>query len=291
MKLRYLPAFGLLVLCGCGSTVQYDIPTLDKGVGGYEGKVSAFTVPYKLRYEPGPETVQRLTKVWDVGGKKELTTVVLHSKIVAREERRNWRIKIEEIQFEGRTLRSESPPLVVVRTRGTPRHPAEKVYLSFPYFSMNEIATPEPGSEQYREWSDLIRDQSFVLPDASVAMNSDLVPSSLFLNIMLDSDELSADERNQIRESIWRNTLSSRVVGETYDNGTHCLVAILDGSMAGQIRSVDFDLGLSGHWLINTKTGMSHRYAILMDVSLKNPSGPGEIAYYAELVPDEALGR
>ena len=293
MKLRYLHllALNLLLLTSCGSAVQHSLPKLDKGVGGYEGEVFAFTVPYTLPYGPGPETLHRTIRTTRVSDTKGRRSYVLRSKISTDGEERIWKIAVEEANFGGGTLRSVSPPLLIVRGQGSLKGPIEDIDLSFPYFRQEGLDAPTDSSDMFRAWPDLLRELSFMVPATPIAMNTELIPPRRLLDLINKSDGLPEEGQKMILEGTQRNTMSARVVGETYDNGVHCLVAMLDGGVVGKLTFTSFEVNLRGHWLINARTGMSHRAAMFLDVSWQNANESDKIVSYTEMRPDSAAER
>ena len=84
MRVHYALTLGILGLSGCSYGLDEAVASLDKGVSGYEGQVTPLSRPYLLRLEEGPDPPYRYTKISDLSGSTERTSMVIRTKIWAK---------------------------------------------------------------------------------------------------------------------------------------------------------------------------------------------------------------
>lgn len=277
----------VVLLCGCSVTPHDPFKPLRKGLAGYEGPIAPLTEPYLLRYQPGPEFVQSLTREVTAEGETNRATLRARGKLSLAGERRKLEGSISEIDFNGRTLRSEDVPILTLNGSMSDRGPLQEIDLDFPWFREEGVEIPERDSEDYRKWVGMLERVAFELPEDPVEMDTELVASRKMLALLLDDGELSKDWQERILDSVNKNTLSIRVAGETLYKDAHCIVAIADGTAEGQLGTASFVVEMLGHWLIASETGISMRYAIAVEALIRNEGSVERFSIFAEVETDQ----
>lgn len=276
-----------VLLCGCSVTPHDPFKPLRKGLAGYEGPIAPLTEPQLLRYQPGPEFVQSLTREVTAEGETNRAILRARGKLSLAGERRKLEGSISEIDFNGRTLRSEDVPLLTLKGSMSDRGPLEEVELDFPWFREEGVEIPERDSEDYRKWVGMLERVAFELPEDTVKMNTELISSRKLLTLLLEGEELSEGVRERILNSVNKSTLSIRVAGEALYKDVHCIVAIAGGTAEGQMGTASFSVEMLGHWLIASETGLSMRYAIAVEAIIRNEGGVERFSMFAELDTDQ----
>lgn len=138
---RFLALVATVLAAACQPTLQELRADLDKGVGGYTGTVTPFTVPHLLRYEPSPD-VTTTASMAATGGYQ--VSMRVRTRISAIGDQRLWDFAIEETRdTNGRVTQSINPPLVAARMLSSPTGPIQEADLNFPAFR-GASETPKP---------------------------------------------------------------------------------------------------------------------------------------------------
>ena len=280
MKVGLVLALAILLSVGCQSTAWELSTSLDKGVAGYEGEVTPFTIPYRLRYEASPEVTQTIAAtITKLDGTTKRISMLVRVKISAIGEQRLWEFKFDEVADDGQRWRSSTVPLMTARGLSSSIGPLEDIDLAFPAFQQQGAEIPDQNSDMYQDLTSVFRDSSVVLPKDPVGMNDEIVSGDEMLERILAPLKLSLPAQKHIR----RNTLSARIVGETYDNAVHCLVVLLDGELEMEGPKGSFTLGWRGHWLIDSGTGLIRRMAVAVDLPVRHSGEIKRAAIFSTL--------
>ncbi len=267
MKVGLVLALAILLSVGCQSTAWELSTSLDKGVAGYEGEVTPFTIPYRLRYEASPEVTQTIAvTITNLDGTTNRISMLVRVKISAIGEQRLWEYIFEEVAADGQKWRSSTVPLMTARGLSSSMGPLEDIDLAFPAFRELGAEIPDQNSDMYQNIVAALRDSSVKLPKDPVGMNDEIGSGDEMIEQILASFKPPLSTQEHIR----RNTLSARIVGETYDNAVHCLVVVLAGGFEIEGPKGSLTLGWRGHWLLDSQTGLTRRMAVAVDLTLSS---------------------
>lgn len=287
MRVHFALTLFVLALSGCGHGLDEAVASLDKGVSGYEGQVTPLSRPYLLRLEEGPDPPYRYTKISDLSGSTERTSMVLRKKILANGEQRRVWTKIEEISAGSRTFNADGAPIIIADAITSSRGRVERINLAFPAMHLAGLKIPEQTSEEYQQILSIFRSLDFEWPEAPVEMNSEIL-SPTHIEEMFDraDKEDGTKEIGNPRKAILQNTISVKIVGETYDDGVHCLLGIYSGTVKTEMKLSLFTMKPRGHVLIDSEHGTLRRFAYVVEAVSKRASGRYESTSYFELKPE-----
>ena len=286
--------FLALALSGCSSDLRDAVASVDAGIDGYEGPVTPITEPYLLRLKEGPEFAYSITSMSNLGGATQRQTMVYRSKVSSDGDLLAWKTDVEEVLAKDLTLRSDSLPIITVRGRSTPRGQQSDIELDFPYFRERGLRIPEEASAEYRQFARAFESQSFELPEEPVGMGSVLMAPESLLKVFNLVEAMPGRPNKNTLQAMRRNTVTARVVGQTYDGGVHCIVARVTGGMEGDIQiedtadSYSFAFDVRGHILVTTETGTVRRYVMAFDATMRYSGRSQNWDYFTELRPQEA---
>ncbi len=280
MKVGLVLALAILLSVGCQSTAWELSTSLDKGVAGYEGEVTPFTIPYRLRYEASPEVTQTIAAtITNLDGTTKRISMLVRVKISAIGEQRLWEYIVDEVAADGQKWRSSTVPLMTARGLSSSMGPLEDIDLAFPGFRELGAEIPDQNSDLYQNLVAGLRDSSVVLPKNPVSMNDEIISGHELLERFFARLELPVPAQKHIR----RNTLSARIVGETYYNAVHCLVVLHDGELEIKGPRGSLTIGWRGHWLLDSRSGLTRRYAVAVDLTVRHSGEIKRAAIFATL--------
>lgn len=280
MKVGLVLALAILLSVGCQSTAWELSTSLDKGVAGYEGEVTPFTIPYRLRYEASPEVTQTTAAtITNLDGTTKRISMLFRLKISAIGEQRLWEFKFDEVADDGQRWRSSTVPLMTARGLSSSMGALKDIDLAFPAFQQQGAKIPDQNSDMYQDLVAVLRDSSVVLPKNPVSMNDEIISGDEVLERLFARLKLPVPAQKYIRQ----NTLSARIVGETYDNAVHCLVVLLNGELEVEGPTGFFTLGWRGHWLIDSRTGLTRRMAVAVDLTVRHSGEIKRAAIFSTL--------
>ena len=288
MRVHYALTLVILALSGCGHGLDEAVASLDKGVGGYEGPVTPLSRPYLLRVEEGPDPPYRYTKISDLSGSTERTSMVIRTKIWAKgEERRVW-TRVDERTVGSRTFRHDGAPLVLADVTSSSRGRIETIDLDFPALRLADVEIPEEASEAYQNWIKTFRTLNFEWPEEPVEMNSEIFsPSHAEAWFEVPSKGDGSKEAANPLKSILRNTMSIKIIGETYDDGVHCLVGVHSGTLVAEMKISLFTMKMRGHVLIDPQYGTLRRSAFVIEGVSERANGHFKSTTYVEMKPEK----
>ncbi len=110
-------------------------------------------------------------------------------------------------------------------------------------------------------------------------MNDEIGSGDEMIERILASLKLPLSTQKYIR----RNTLSARIVGETYDNAVHCLVVLQDGELEIEGPKGSLTVGWRGHSLLDSRTGLTRRMAVAVDSTVRHSGEIKRAAIFATL--------
>ncbi len=237
-------------------------------------------IPYRLRYEASPEVTQTTAAtITNLDGTTTRTSMLVRVKISAIGEQRLWEYIVDELAVDGQKWRSSTVPLMTARALSSPMGPLEDVELSFPAFREQGAEIPDQNSDMYQNLVAVLRDSSFVLPENPVSMNDEIISGAELLERSFARLKRPVPAQKYIR----RNTLSARIVGETYDNAVHCLVVLQDGELEVEWPKGSLTVGWRGHSLLDSRTGLTRRMAVAVNLTGRHSGEIKRLAVFSTL--------
>jgi hypothetical protein len=254
----------IFLVAGCQPTTRDLRQEVDKGIGGYLGPVTAFNVPVLLRYQ-GPSSVTVDTN-WSASSSEGKTTsgsLRMNVSVQPIGEQRIWELRATESTTEGRVQRSLSPPLMLARGLSSPRGPLREVDMEFPAYTPQQIRDGIDKNPGVREQLlHRLKFSQMELPERALSNGDDFISSRDYLKTMLTLEFGEQPVWAEMSNSsfVRSNTLSLKVVGQTWRGGRQMLVIKIDGSASLGRDAPILEFSTRGHWLIDIKTGLTGAY-------------------------------
>lgn len=255
-----------IFVAGCAPTISDLRKDLDRGVGGYLGPVTRFSVAQPLRYEPFPEVSQWITVLGGTSrGDKTHMEMTWRARMSAIGAQRFWEWSVDEITEDGKHYKASNIPLFVVRALSSPRGPITDVDVDSPILRQQGKAL-DRQSDLYRKMVDQMQGSGLVFPEAPVVVGDTLATADVLMRRALGQDILAKIRPDLIRT----NTIALRVAGETFQDGRRLLVAVLDGSFEAMEGHTKIEFAAKGHWLIEATTGLAWSGAMIVDLRVQS---------------------
>lgn len=258
--------FGLLsvaFLTSCQPTVGELRKEVEKGIGGFTGQVTPFSVPVLLRYQ-GPAKATFITSwaIRPVAGEPQNGSTRANTSLDSIGDQRLFEMQMIETVINGRAQRSVNPPLAAVRALANSRGPIRNIDLTFPAFTESQIREMREKTPKFDDHLKNRLSYSLIeLPEQSVSSGDVLISPREFLRTMVASDfgEDLYTEVSRIAK-VRSNSLSAKVAGQTWQGGRQMLVLVIAGMANVDIDSLSITIAVNGHWLIDMKTGLTGGY-------------------------------
>jgi hypothetical protein len=239
---------------GCQPTVQELGRNVDRGVGGYTGPVSNFTVPVVLRYEASGPVTLYLNNPWQ-NTKGETQRMRLRNRVTISSigEQRLWDIEVVDMEFNDKKWTSRDVPLVSARALSTPQGPITDIDLDFPHFRRQGAQNiPDRSSDIYKSVAAAFRDTYLALPSRGVLPGDSIWTGEDFLKRLFSGmGNVTLPSPERVRS----NTLAAKVVGQTWYANRQMLLIQVDGSIDIGDATGSLIASSKGHWLIDSKSG------------------------------------
>lgn len=267
---RIAVALVFLLSGGCQPTVQEQISSFNSGVAGYQGLVTPFAIPYRLRFEASPEIRQSMKWAMDLGeGETRTGFADFTVSISAIGEQRLFEYKFFRMGENGESWHSEGLPLIQLRALSSPVGPIENVDVSSPYLLQRGVKSTDEVSEKFEAAAQTFKVNFQALPEQPVSLGDETYAKDFGIELARVTLQLpnKPDVRKRLQESITVNTYSGKIVGQTYVGSAHCLVERFDGLVEVSASPGKLAVSVRGHRLIDSKVGITRRQAFAVEIS------------------------